>query len=69
MNFYEYFDSLPKSEKIQFRNKITNETGKSQQTFYWWLRQKRITGILVRKKIAEILQKEINVLFPNQDNN
>jgi hypothetical protein len=69
MDFFNYYETLLSIQKTELIKSILKVTNRAQPTFHYWIRNKRIPDLLVRAKIAEILQKEIIVLFPNQDNN
>jgi len=68
MDFFNYYETLLSMQKTELIKSILKVTNRAQPTFHYWIRNKRIPDILVRQKIAEILQKDINQLFPNQDN-
>lgn len=67
MTFRSYYESLSEPQKEFCREKILQETGVSQSTFYYWLQGKiKNIALLNRKAISEITGIDIEELFPTE---
>ena len=68
MEFIAYYQNISeKTEKRELRNKIIDACKIQHSTYYSWLHRKTIP-LLAQEKIAEIIGKPVEELFPEKEN-
>ena len=69
MTFYEIYKRIESVEKKRaFRKKIINACMIEPGSFYTWITRKKVSP-LAQLKIAEVLEKPIDELFPTEKEN
>lgn len=69
VNFYQNLDDKPVFPKKVIRDKIKAVTGKTDSTVYRYLRGQIIPDKLTKSAIAQALNMDVNILWPENVEN
>lgn len=64
MTIQDYYQSLSKDTKRDFRKKIEKKTGRNYVTVYRWIRLQTPASFIEKNYIASLIGKPVDELFP-----
>lgn len=64
MTIKDYYDTLSKKEKKEFRKKIEAKTQRNEATVYRWIKLKTPASHIEKNFIARLIGMSVDELFP-----
>lgn len=66
MTLKDYYTTLSKDEKVEFRDRVVKKTGRHPATFYYWLHDKQRPSYNDQKAIARMAGVPVKEMFPEK---
>jgi hypothetical protein len=67
MTIKDYYDTLSKKEKKEFRKKVGDKTQRNEATVYRWIKLRTPASYIEKNFISRLIGKPVDELFPEHE--